>query len=263
MAKSTQDFAEYAQGKDWGNGGGFESIPDGSYVGVIEKGTVKQSSSGLWGLTVQFNIVESDCDVRPGRKYFNYMPFESKDAGWNPWRVKKFFEDLGLEAPEVSEVVARMNDIADAGMAVSFDLVTRGNYQNMKITAVEEGYVNPTKKDGAKGSKYTEQNVKQSREAKRETEKEESKEESASAKPKKTMKKAAESTDEEDDNAKEALIEFGAAAGISIDDSMSLQEIKDEIGQYELDESELTKSEIALLEDNGLGSIIKRKAKKK
>lgn len=139
MANKTKNFADYAQGKGWGEGGGdFENLPDGSYVGLIVAGSLKQNAKEFWRQEIRIKILEAEVDSWVGKPYFDHRPFETEKGGWNPWKVREFYEALGLELPDMGDLTEVLSNIVASGMIVTFDLKTKGNFQNMIIVEVHE-----------------------------------------------------------------------------------------------------------------------------
>lgn len=310
MANNAKSFGDYAQGKGWGEGGGdFENLPDGSYVGLITAGALKQNGKQLWRQEVRLKIVEAENDSLVGKLYFDHRPFETEKNGWNPWKVREFYEALGLELPgiekrddgttEIEEVLA---NIVASGMIVTFDLKTKGDFQNMNIveaheTAMEEA-VAPAKTTKA----ASKEKPKISREAAKATERdpepdpaelptEEEVEnwdkgqcsdfcEEHDIQEQKTLSKtkakilewleenASEEVDEPavdtaDAELKERLIEFGAGIGAELNESMSVAELKEELLGYEIEADTMTAEEIKFCKENGIEGCIVYPAPKK
>ena len=139
MANNTKNFADYAQGKGWGEGGGdFENLPDGSYVGLIVAGSLKQNAKEFWRQEIRIKIQEAEVDSWVGKTYFDHRPFETEKGGWNPWKVREFYEALGLELPDMGDLPEVLSNIVASGMIVTFDLKTKGNFQNMIIVEAHE-----------------------------------------------------------------------------------------------------------------------------
>lgn len=297
-AAPQKNFADYAEGKKWGEGGGdFENLPDGSYVGDIVKAEIKQSKKGFFMLSVHVKVTEAEDDNLVNRFHFITLMFEGAN-GWNPWKVKEFFEQMGLELPEMADTEGVLAELIAAKPSIAFDLKAKGDFTNTEITAVEypEAAVEEKPKKADKPSKP-------SREATKSTERdpEPPAEESAPtaedvegwdkdtcvafaaknnitlgskvlSKIKSTIAdwiadqeskvedEAAEDAGEDD--SKEKLIEFGASSGVELDDDMTVEEMKEELRSYEFPEEQLTAEDIAFLTEQGLESTIKRAAKK-
>lgn len=138
-AGGKKNFKEYAAGKGWGEGGGgFEDLPDGSYVGLLEKGEVKVNSKDCFMATITTKILEAEDEELVGRKHFNNLNFETEKGGWNPWPVSDFLDGFGLEMPEVEECEDVLQELAEAGTVYTFDLITKGTYQNLVVTGVSD-----------------------------------------------------------------------------------------------------------------------------
>lgn len=300
---ANKNFADYAAGKGWGEGGGdFENLPDGSYVGLITAGALKQNGKECWRQEIRLKILEAENESWVGKTYFDHRPFETEKGGWNPWKVREFYQALGLELPEMDELECVLSNIVDSGMVVTFDLKTKGKFQNMEIveaheTALEEAAA-PSKPTKPSKSVPAEK-PKQSREATKATEKDpepvlpteedvEDWDKSQCSKfckangieEQKTLSKTkakimewvdAQGSDEDSSSGmdpkeatlKESLIELGTSIGADVNDGMSLDELKEELGSYEYDSETSTEDEIKLLESVGLGDCITRPAPKK
>ena len=244
-----------------------------------------------------------------GKLYFDHRPFETVKDGapnWNPWKVREFYQALGLELPEMDELEGVLSNIVASGMVVTFDLKTKGKFQNMEIVEAHENALEeaaaPSKP--AKPSKAAPaEKPKPSREATKSTEKdpepvlptEEDVEDwdknqcskfckANGIEEQKTISKTkakimewvdAQGSDEGSDEdsssgldpkeaaLKESLIELGTSIGADVNDGMSLDELKEELGSYEYDSETSTEDEIKLLESVGLGDCITRPAPKK
>lgn len=303
-AAPQRNFADYAEGKKWGEGGGdFENLPDGSYVGDIVKAEIKTSKKGFFMLSVHVKVTEAEDDNLVNRFHFITLMFEGAN-GWNPWKVKEFFEAMGLELPEMADTEATLAELIAAKPSIAFDIKAKGDFTNTEITAVEY----PEAADAAaaaemgpkKGAAPVKANKpsKPSREATKSTERdpEPPVEELAptaedvegwdkdtcvafAAKNNITLASKVlskikstiadwiadqEGATEEpaDDDTKEKLIEFGASSGVELDDDMSVEDMKEELRQYEFPEEQLTAEDIVFLTEQGLESTIKRAAKK-
>jgi len=273
---ANKEFGKYSANQTWDtNGGDFENPNDGSYVGIITDGEVKKSGSDYWMLLVKIKITEAEEENEAfiGKTHFLNLNFEGKN-GWNPWKVKAFFKEMGLELPEFSDIEDVVKELADNGTAISFDLKTKNDFLNTKITEVLENYEDPTgDEEGEASDLPSAEDV----DAMSKEECLEFAEENGIELSSKMLKKmqaqikewiASQATEEgeeegeEDDGNKDALVEFCVSAGIDdIDDDSSAEDIIEELKSYEFEADELSDEEKELLKKNGLESIIKGPAK--
>ena len=285
MAKTKKSaFAQYTQQQEasW-EGDGFESLPDLEGLFVLDRGEVKESGAGNWGISLGWKLTQNldEEGENVGRLQFEWLAFEGKN-GWNPFRVKAFFDDIGMELPEFDEIEAALETIIEDGLAVQATLETTGEYQNFKITAVIDadsaGAVDEDEDEEA-GEVPSEDEID-------EMDKEEILEAASdldvklkgrTLKALKTeFKKACaelveEEADEEDEEDEEevdplvaGLVTVATTAGIEdVDEDMDIDEIKEVLEEYEFDFDDLSEEEVASLVDAGLSELIVGMPKKK
>jgi hypothetical protein len=281
---ANKEFDKYSANQTWDTtGGDFENLPDGSYVGILHKAEVKKSGSDYWMLVVQTCVTEVDSEENAnfiGKTHFLNLMFEGKN-GWNPWKVKAFFKEMNLELPEFGDIEATVQELVDANTAISFQVKTKGEYSNTKITEVHDDYIDPT--DGEAGDEGEGKEVSlPSNEEVDKMDKDalfafcaEHEIEATTKVPSKlrTLVKewiVAQATSEggegeeagtdEDAEAKEKFIEFAASAGIDdINDETSIEDAKEILKEFKFKEEELSPEEIEFLKAQGLEEIIEKK----
>jgi hypothetical protein len=282
---ANKEFNKYAANQTWDTtGGDFENLPDGDYVGILHKAEVKKSGSDYWMLVVQVRVTEVDSEENAnfiGKTHFLNLMFEGK-SGWNPWKVKAFFKEMNLELPEFGDIEATVQELVDANIAISFQVKTKGEFSNTKITEVHDDYTDPT--DGEAGGEGEGEEV--SLPSDEEVDKmdkdallafcAEHEIEATTKVPSKLralVKEwiAAQATSEdgegeeagtdEDAEVKEKFIEFAASAGIDdINDETSIEDAKEILKEFKFKEEELSPEEIEFLKAQGLEEIIEKKA---
>lgn len=286
---ANKEFNKYAANQSWDTtGGDFENAPDGDYVGLLSKAEVKKSGSNYWMLAVQVKITEvgdEDNGNFLGKKHFLNLMFEGKN-GWNPWKVKAFFKEMGLELPEFGDIEDTMQELIDTNTAISFTIKTKGEYANTTIKEVHENYEDPTGEEG--GEEAGEEEVEEAASYPSDEEvdamdkdallafctensiavstkvpsklralvKEWIAEQGASEE---GGEEAGES--DEDAEVKEKYIEFAASAGIDdINDETSIEDAKEILREFKFKEEELSADEVEFLKAQGLEEIIEKKA---
>jgi hypothetical protein len=114
-------------------GGGGSSLPDEDYKGKITAMTVGKSKKGRLQVATTFEIKKPK-DYRGKTK----MTFHGLDTENNIAYFKGFAEVLGLELPDDMEDLPEAIEsfLEDFDEEISFSLKTKGDFQNVKITAV-------------------------------------------------------------------------------------------------------------------------------
>lgn len=280
---ANKEFNKYSANQTWDTtGGDFENLPDGDFVGILHKCEVKKSGSDYWMLVVQVRVTEVDSEDNAnfiGKIHFLNCMFEGKN-GWNPWKVKQFFKEMGLELPEFGDIEDTVQELVDANTAISFTVKTKGEFSNTKINEVFENYEDPTaggegSEDGeaaGEGEAATypsdEEVDKMDKDALLAFCKENGIEPGTKVPSKlRTIVKewiaeqgAGETASDEDAEVKEKFIEFAASAGIDdINDETSIEDAKEILKEFKFKEEELSPEEIEFLKAQGLEEIIEKK----
>lgn len=140
---ANKEFAKYAADQSWEtNGGDFENAPDGVYTGKFEFVEVKKSGSAFWMLVMKFLITAAEEEEGApfiGKSHFVNLMFEGKN-GWNPWKVKAFFKEIGVELPEFKQVEATLQELIDNNTGFIFEIKTKNDFTNTKILEVLEDF---------------------------------------------------------------------------------------------------------------------------
>ena len=283
---ANKEFSKYSAQQSWDTtGGDFENAPDGDYVGLLSKGEIKKSGSDYWMLAIQIKITEvgdEDNGNFIGKKHFLNLMFEGKN-GWNPWKVKAFFKEMGLELPGFGDIEDTVQELIDTNTAVSFTIKTKGEYANTTIKEVHENYEDPSDGEsedtgeevGEEASYPSDEEVdKMDKDALVAfcTENEIAISTKVPSKLRAIVKEwiAAQGTSEEEEieeetdedaETKEKYIEFAASAGIDdINDETSIEDAKEILKEFKFKEEELSAEEIEFLKAQGLEEIIEKKA---
>ena len=284
---ANKEFGKYAASKSWETqGGDFENLPDGSFVGILHKAEVKKSGSDYWMLVVQIRVTEVEDEEHAdfiGKIHFLNCMFEGKN-GWNPWKVKAFFKEMGIELPEFSQIEDVVNELVEARVAVSFKIKTKNDFSNTSIVEVHEDYQDPTGENaGEETGEETDEVTLPSDEEVDKMGKDDllafGKEHGIDlgttkvpSKLRATIKEwiaaqgtsedgEGEETDGDDAEVKEKFIEFAASAGIEdINDETTVEDAKEILKEYKFKEEELSADEVEFLKAQGLEEIIEKKA---
>jgi len=290
MAKKS--FAAYASDKTW-DSTGFESLGEGDYIGRVSKTEIKQSKNNDWMMLAHLKVAEGDDEGKLG--FFVGM-FE-KDGNWNPYAPKAFFAALGLELPEFEDMEDELENLVEEEIHVAFTVTEKNGFTNLEVTEIVEGYESDDSDGDSDGDEDDSDDAElPTADEVEEMDKEEILEtfedlelEVDGKKTQKKMKAAIlehieENSDDDDDSEGEddadseeteenfdELVEFCASAGIEeVEDMETVEEIVEFMEEnIELEETDLTKDEIKLLNDVELGGIInekkpaKKSAKKK
>ena len=300
---ANEAFQNYVAGQGWGaDGGDFEAVKEGVYIGRLHKATIKQAnSSGNWMLAIQIKITEAaeGLEAYIGRLHFLNLRFSGKN-GFNPWQVKAFFKACGMELPEIESCDEAVGEMIAEGGAVQFRVFEKDGFTNTEIKQYIPGYEEPT--EGEEQEPEEEPEVEAEHEpAVQHAHEVDAEEKSVTAgdvaewDAKACKAFAAENgitlgtvvlakmrtaiqewilaqsasieedpENEDDAAAKEALIAFCAGNGIDgADDSLAVDDLRELIGQYEFDADSLTEDEVAILEKYELGDCIKKPEPKK
>lgn len=269
-------FAQYANSKNvtWDTNDDFEDVPDGGYIAKLHKAEVKQSkSSKNWMLALQWKIKEDEENEGQyeGRLAFSNLMFEGKD-GWNPWAVKAFFEDLGLELPEFEDMEETMDALVEENNLIEIEIVTENDYTSINAVSIigpgeddeeeEEEETSKKSKSKSKGKK-SKPEPEEEEDEDDEDDEDEDEEDDESDDDDSDDEDEEEDEEEEDDEALEALQGFLDAYGAEYDEDADVDDLKSIIAEYEFPEEELDEEEKQLLIDNDLSSCIIKPKKKK
>ena len=144
---ANEAFQNYVAGQGWGaDGGDFEAVKEGVYIGRLHKATIKQAnSSGNWMLAIQIKITEAaeGLEAYIGRLHFLNLRFSGKN-GFNPWQVKAFFKACGMELPEIESCDEAVGEMIAEGGAVQFRVFEKDGFTNTEIKQYIPGYEEPT-----------------------------------------------------------------------------------------------------------------------
>ena len=148
---ANKEFAKYTADQTWEtNGGDFENVPDGVYTGKFEFVEVKKSGSAFWMLVMKFLITasEEEGEAFIDKSHFVNLMFEGKN-GWNPWKVKAFFKEIGVELPEFKDVEPTLQELIDNNTGFVFEVKTKNDFTNTKIIKVLEDFTVDGDADGS------------------------------------------------------------------------------------------------------------------
>lgn len=147
---ANEAFQNYVAGQGWGaDGGDFEAVKEGVYIGRLHKATIKQAnSSGNWMLAIQIKITEAaeGLEAYIGRLHFLNLRFSGKN-GFNPWQVKAFFKSCGMELPEIESCDEAVGEMIAENGAVQFRVFEKDGFTNTEIKQYIPNYEEPTEDD--------------------------------------------------------------------------------------------------------------------
>lgn len=107
----------------------FEELPDGNYLGEIEKVSTKNSKS------TGRPMLEIVVAIEEGRKEWVYLMLAGKDLKATQTAVARAvtqLKKLGVEGTELSDFISGAEDLV--GTKVNLEIKTNGSYKNRDLT---------------------------------------------------------------------------------------------------------------------------------
>ena len=97
----------------------------------------QQSKKGFWMLSIQYKIQQDpdNNDQYVGRLCFGLAMFETT-KGWNPWKVKEFFTNLGVELPEFEDMESFLDELVGAKGLYEINIETDGDFTSSNLVSV-------------------------------------------------------------------------------------------------------------------------------